>query len=64
MYGFKSLTIKVDSMEIITNSLDFVNRVNNVVLNKDEILVSFDICLLFPKVPIPKTIEYLVQFLK
>lgn len=45
---FKNLLIKVDSVEV-ANSEDFVNKVNNVVLKKGEILISFDVLVsLFP----------------
>ncbi|RYE20179.1 MAG: hypothetical protein EOP45_11485 [Sphingobacteriaceae bacterium] len=44
----------------VTNSMDLVKRLRRIKLNKLEILLSFDIIMLFPSIPV----EFLLQILE
>lgn len=48
----------------VINSNDFINKVNNIQLQEGEFLISFDVCSLFPSVPIPQTLDYLRDLLE
>lgn len=47
----------------IFNSLEFINKIKDLELQESEILVSFDVCSLFPSVPVPQTMTYLRELL-
>ncbi|KAJ8956538.1 hypothetical protein NQ318_019261, partial [Aromia moschata] len=46
------------------NSSEFIDNIKNIQLQEGEILVSFDVCSLFPSVPIPQTLDYLRELLE
>ena len=46
----------------IKNSVDFVEKVKNVTLDDDEIIVSFDVTSLFPSVPVGEAIDAPLEF--
>lgn len=43
----------------ITDFLEITNKGNNVFFEEVEVLISYDICLVLPRVPIPEALEYL-----
>nr|CAI5849577.1 unnamed protein product [Callosobruchus analis] len=59
---FKKLRLPFESRSVV-NSNEFINKIKDLKLNENEILVSFDISSLFPSVPVPKTLEYLRELL-
>jgi hypothetical protein len=48
----------------VKNTFEFVERVKDVVLEGDELLVSFDVTALYPNVPIPAAMKHLNVWLK
>lgn len=48
----------------VTNSYDFANKIEDLTIEDNEIMVSFDVEMLFPSVPIPETIELVSEWLK
>lgn len=56
MEEYENVAIK-DEKSSIENSLKFVNAINNPQLEDDEILVSFEVCSLFPSTPVPQTLK-------
>ncbi|KAJ8947800.1 hypothetical protein NQ318_019472, partial [Aromia moschata] len=46
------------------NSSELIDNIKNIQLQEGEILVSFDVCSLFPSVPIPQTLDYLRELLE
>ncbi|KAJ8974279.1 hypothetical protein NQ317_012595 [Molorchus minor] len=48
----------------VKNSNEFIKKLNNIQLQDGEILISFDVCSLFPSVPIPQTLDYLRNLLE
>ncbi|KAJ8938129.1 hypothetical protein NQ318_004699 [Aromia moschata] len=48
----------------VKNSSEFIDYIKNIQLQEGEILVSFDVCSLFPSVPIPQTLDYLRELLE
>ncbi|EFA11664.1 hypothetical protein TcasGA2_TC008528 [Tribolium castaneum] len=55
---FNNLPLQRPSCSV-KNSLEFINKVKDITLHEDELLVSFDVSSLFPSVPIPQTLTYL-----
>ena len=47
----------------IKNNVDLIDRLNNVSINHEFILVSFDVCSLFTKVPVDDLLHYLADVL-
>lgn len=45
------------------NNLEFIDNVKETVLLQDEVLISFDVCSLFPSVPVDITLELLELWL-
>lgn len=60
---FKNFPVQPETFAV-DNSIQFINKIKDLKLNKDEILVSFDVSALFPSIPIPQTLEYLKSFLE
>lgn len=60
---FENLPIAQPSYSVI-NSNDFIDRIKNIQLQQGEILISFDVCSLFPSIPIPQTLDYLKDLLE
>ena len=54
---------QLESMSV-KNSFECVERVKGVKFNQDEILVSFDVCSLFPSIPVNKALEILEKHLE
>lgn len=48
----------------VKNSNDFVEKIKDVRIGDDEIMVSFDIVSLYPNVPLPAAIESIVNWLR
>ena len=48
----------------VKNSFDFVTKIKNVVLNDDEIMISFDVESLFPSIPIKEALGDFRDFLE
>jgi hypothetical protein len=48
----------------VKNTFEFVERVKGVTLEKDELLVSFDVTALYPNVQIPAAMKHLNVWLK
>lgn len=48
----------------VDNSLGFINSLQDVTLNEDERLISFDVTSLFPSVPLDITIDMLKRWLE
>jgi hypothetical protein len=48
----------------VKNKFESVERVKDVTLEKDELLVSFDVAALYPNVPIPAAMKLLNVWLK
>ncbi|KAJ8980916.1 hypothetical protein NQ317_011557 [Molorchus minor] len=59
----KNLPIAQSSFSV-KNSNEFIKKLNNIQLQDGEILISFDVCSLFPSVPIPQTLDYLRNLLE
>lgn len=65
----KWLTIEFSNMQqihdqfSIKNSLELVSKIKDLKLKSTEILVSFDVCALFPSIPIDVTLKHLKNFL-
>ena len=47
----------------VKNSIDFIDRIKDVVIEKDDILVSFDVVSLFTSVPVDCAIKYIFDLL-
>ena len=47
----------------VKNSIDFIDRIKDVVIEKDDILVSFDVVSLFTSVPVDCAIECIFDLL-
>lgn len=47
----------------VKNTYDFVDRLKDIILQEDEILVSFDVESLYPNVPIPEALQILNNWL-
>lgn len=47
----------------IKNNVEFVDKIKDVKLKSNEIMVSFDVCSLFPSIPVNETMIYLREFL-
>ena len=60
---FENLPIAQPSYSVI-NTNDFINQINNIQLQEGEVLISFDVCSLFPSVPIPQSLNYLRDLLE
>ena len=45
----------------VTNTLDFVNEVQSLEINRGDILVSYDVTSLFTNVPLDETIQILAD---
>ncbi|XP_060518228.1 uncharacterized protein LOC132696986 [Cylas formicarius] len=60
---FKKLIISCGNFEV-PNSFVFMEKLKDIHLEDNEILVSFDVSSLFPSVPIPQTLEYLRELLQ
>lgn len=43
----------------VKNSFDFLERIRNIRIEEDEILISFDVESLYPSIPIPETMDLL-----
>ena len=54
---------KFDSFSI-NNSFELVDKLQNVELSENEILVSFDVTALFPSIPINETLKVIENWLK
>lgn len=48
----------------VKNAMDFVNKIKDVKIGDDEIMVSFDIVSLYPNVPIPEAIQTIAKWLQ
>ena len=53
-----------DSLYTCKNSVDFVQKIKNLKLDDDEILVSFDAEALYPSIPLDKCIKVIEERLK
>ncbi|KAJ8983150.1 hypothetical protein NQ317_016249 [Molorchus minor] len=60
---FENLPIAQSSFSV-KNSNEFIKKLNNIQLQDGEILISFDVCSLFPSVPIPQILDYLRNLLE
>lgn len=49
---------------VVKNSLELINDIKDVKLEKNDILISFDVVSLFPSVPLDETIDYMRSWLK
>lgn len=47
----------------VKNSIEFTNKVSDIQLEADEVMVSFDVTALFPSVPLQETFTYLENWL-
>ena len=47
----------------VKNSIDFIDRIEDVVIEKDDILVSFDVVSLFTSVPVDCAIKCIFDLL-
>jgi hypothetical protein len=47
----------------VSNSIDFIQKVKDIVLQDDEILMSFDVISLFPSIPIDLALQYMNEWL-
>ena len=47
----------------VNNSIDFIERIKNIAIEEDEILVSFDVVSLFTSVPVDHAIDIVVNLL-
>lgn len=59
---FNALPVKQPSFSV-KNSLEFINKIKDLELLEGEILASFDVCSLFPSVPVTQTLIYLRELL-
>jgi uncharacterized protein YpmS len=48
---------------VISNSIDFIQKVKDGVLQDGEILMSFDVVSLFPSIPIDFALQYMNEWL-
>lgn len=48
----------------VKNSMDFINKIKDVKIGDDEIMVSFDVVSLYPNVPIPEAIKSIANWLQ
>lgn len=48
----------------VLNSFDFIEKTKNIVVEDDEVLVSFDVVALFPSIPISETLILLKEWLQ
>ena len=62
---FSSIIIKplMNNRFSVKNSIDFINRIKDVVIEKDDILVSFDVVSLFTSVPVDCAIKCIFDLL-
>lgn len=56
-------SIKSPTGLTVKNGIDFVDKMKNIRITRNEILVSFDVTSLFPNVPIPYTLNILREWL-
>lgn len=47
----------------VKNTYDFVDRIKDLHLQKDEVLVSFDVISLYPNIPIPEALQTIDEWL-
>lgn len=48
----------------VKNSFDFAEKIENVVVNSDETKISFDVCSLFPSIPIDVALREFEKYLE
>lgn len=48
----------------VKNTYDFTDKIKNVVLNDDEVMISFDFCSLFPSIPIDESLNEFGKYLE
>lgn len=47
----------------VKNSIEFIDRIKNIKLGEGELLVSFDVTSLIPRIPIDVSLKYLEHLL-
>lgn len=47
----------------VQNSFEFVERIKNVTIEEDEVMVSFDVESLFPSIPVAEALDNLNEHL-
>ena len=60
---FKTIKLRMTNRFSVKNSIDFIDRIKDVVMEEDDILVSFDVVILFTSVPIDCAIKCIFDFL-